>query len=203
MRLSGGETPDISMIRFKLWEPVYYRNWTETAGKVLMHPGRFMGFSWATGDPMTFKVLQCHADPKNRSRVLHRGTVVLRALNSVGYNSALQPRSDAYFPVEKPLDGISGKAVPSAALGIVNPPNNAIAEGGRKRNVPLSQSSAVMRPGRSTATDHAVVEKSSSTVDYSSATDDQGDMNEYGATDEQAWSEMNNEEVQDQYNCTD
>ena len=32
-----GETPDISMIRFKFCEPVYYRNWNETAGKVRMH----------------------------------------------------------------------------------------------------------------------------------------------------------------------
>ena len=168
------------MIRFKFWELVYYRNWTETASKVLMHPGRFMEFAWATGDPMTFKVLQCHADPKIRSRALYRGTVVPRALNSVGYNSALQPKSDAYFPVEKPHDVIAGKAMASAPLGIVNPTNNAIAEGGRKRNVPLSQFSAVMRPGQSTATAHSVVNKPSSTVDYSSETDDQGDMNGYG-----------------------
>ena len=103
-----------------------------------MYPGRFMWFAWATGDPMNFNVLQCHADPKSRSRVLHRGTVVPRYFNSVGYNSSLQPNSDAYFPVEKPLDGIDGKSLPSAALEIVNPPNNGIAEGGRKRNVPLS-----------------------------------------------------------------
>ena len=50
--------PDISMIRFKLWEPVYYRNCTNKAGNFIMHPGRFMGFAWNIGDPMTFKVLQ-------------------------------------------------------------------------------------------------------------------------------------------------
>ena len=65
---------------------------------------------------MNFKVLQCHADPKIRSRVLHRGTVVPRDLNSVGYNSALQPKSDAYFPVERPLDGTVGEAVPLVPL---------------------------------------------------------------------------------------
>ena len=135
-----------------------------------------MEFAWATGDPMTFKVLQCHADPKIRSRVLHRGTVVPHALNSVGYNSALHTKSDAYFPVERPLDGIGGEAMPLVPLGIVNYPDNAIAEGGRNRNVPLSYSSTVMRPGQSTATINAVVDKPSSTVDYSSATDDQGDM---------------------------
>ena len=136
-----GETPDISMIRFKFWEPVYYRNWTKTAGKVLMHPGRFVGFAWATGDPMTFKVLQCNTDPKFPNRVLHRGTIVPRAEESVGYNSALQPKSDAYFPVERSNGGTSGEAVPSAPLGTVNPPDNTNAEGGRKWNMPLRQPS--------------------------------------------------------------
>ena len=69
--------------------------------------------------------------------------------------------------------------------------------------MPLSQSSAVTRPGRSTATAHAVVDMPRGPVDYSSATDDQGDMNGYGASDERAWGEMKNEEVQDHYNCTD
>ena len=52
------ETPDVSMITFTLWEPVYYRNCTDKAGKVILHPGKFMGFTWEIGEPMTFKVLQ-------------------------------------------------------------------------------------------------------------------------------------------------
>jgi len=197
-----GETPDISMIRFKFWEPVYYRNWIETAGKVLMHPGRFVGFAWATGDPMTFKVLQCNVDPKVSNRILHRGTVVPRAIESAGYNSALQPKSDAYFPVERPYGGTTGKAVPSVPLGTVNPPDNAIAEGGRKRNMTSSQPSSE-RSGRPAATSSSAVDMPSSTGGYSSASDDQGDMSGYGATDERAWDEMDKQEVQDQYNCTD
>ena len=55
-----GETTGISMIWFKFWEPVYYRNWTKTAGKVLMHPGRFLGFACHVGELMTFKMLQCN-----------------------------------------------------------------------------------------------------------------------------------------------
>ena len=106
-----------------------------------MHPGRFVRFAWATGDPMTFKVLQCNADPKFPNRVLYCGTVVPRAEESVGYNSALQPKSDAYFPVVRPLDRTSGKAMQSVPLGTVNPPDNANAEGGRKRNMALSQPS--------------------------------------------------------------
>ena len=121
------------MIWFKFWEPVYYRNCTKTASKVLMHPRRSVGFAWSTGDPMTFKVLQCYADSKRQSRVLHRGTVVLRALDAVGYNSSLQLKSDAYFPVVKPDDGIAGKSLPFALQGTVHPPDNTIAEGGGKR----------------------------------------------------------------------
>ena len=40
-----GETPGISMIQFKFCKPVYYRNWTQTAGKVLIYLGRFVGFA--------------------------------------------------------------------------------------------------------------------------------------------------------------
>ena len=75
-----------------------------------------MGFAWATGDTMPFKVLQCNANPKLPNRVLHRGTVVPRAEESIGDNSALQPKSDAYFPVARPLDRTSGKAMQSVPL---------------------------------------------------------------------------------------
>ena len=163
-----------------------------------------MGFAWYTGYPVTFKVLQCHAKPKRRSRVLHRGTIVPRALDAVGYNSALQPKNDAYFPVVKPDVGIAGKALPSALQGNVHPPDNTIAEGGDKRRRLSSQPSDVMRPGLSTTTDHAVVDEPILQENENpSATDDQGDVNEEGATDEIVCSAMNREEVQDQYNCTD
>ena len=71
-----GETPDILMIWFKLWEPMYYQNWTDNAGKVLMHPGRFVWFTWNIGDPMTFKVLQCNEDPHKWNIFVNRGVIV-------------------------------------------------------------------------------------------------------------------------------
>ena len=61
------KTPDISMIRFKSWEPVFYWNWTNKAENVLMHPGRFVGFSWSIGNLMTFEVIQCNEDPRKRN----------------------------------------------------------------------------------------------------------------------------------------
>ena len=87
------EMPYISMIRFKFWEPVYYRNWTNKAGKVLMHPGRFMGFACNIGDPVNFKVLQCNGNPHKRNVVVHRGVAVPRYLTAAGYNYALAPKS--------------------------------------------------------------------------------------------------------------
>ena len=93
-----GETPDISMIRFKFWEPVYYQNWTDKSGKVIMHPGRFVGFAWNVSNPMTFKVLQFNEDQYKRNIVVHRGVFVPRSLTEIWYNSALAHKSDAYLP---------------------------------------------------------------------------------------------------------
>ena len=103
-----GETPDISMLRFKFWDPVYYQNWTDKVGKVLMHPGRFVGFACNIGDPTTFKVLQCNEYPHKRNVVVHRGVIVLHSPTEIGCNSALAPKSDAYFPVVQVEGGLIG-----------------------------------------------------------------------------------------------
>ena len=76
-----------------------------------------MGFAWYVGNPMNFKVLQCHANPHQRDQVLHRGDVVPCALDAAVYNSDLQPKSDHYFPVVKPVDGIASKTLPLAQRG--------------------------------------------------------------------------------------
>ena len=94
----SGETPHISMIWFKFWEPVYYWNWTDKTGKVLMHPGRFLGFAWNIGDPMTLKVIQCNKDPHNRNIVVHRGVIVPHSTTTIGYDYALAPNSAAFTP---------------------------------------------------------------------------------------------------------
>ena len=93
-----GETPDILMIRLKILKPVYYRNWTDKVGKVLMNPGRFVGFAWNVSNPMTFKVLQFNEDQYKRNIVVHRGVFVPRSLTEIWYNSALAHKSDAYLP---------------------------------------------------------------------------------------------------------
>ena len=79
-----GETPEISTIRFKFWEPVYFRDWTNKSGKVLMHPRRFVGFNWNIGDPMTFNVITYNTDTHKRNMVVHRGVIVPRNLEAIG-----------------------------------------------------------------------------------------------------------------------
>ena len=87
------------MIRLKFWEPVYYRKCTDKASKVLIQPKRFVGLDWNIGDPMTFKLIHCNAYAHKRNVVVLRGVVILSSLTETGYNSALVPKSDTYFPV--------------------------------------------------------------------------------------------------------
>ena len=124
-----GETPDISMIRFKFWDPVYYQNWTNKAGEVLMHPGRFVGSSWIIGYPMIFKALQCNEDLCKRNIFLHICVIVPRYPIATGYNYALAPKSGAYFPDVLLEGSATSKAVPLGNQGTVDPSEIAIPEG--------------------------------------------------------------------------
>ena len=133
-----GEMPDISMIWFKLWGPLYFRNWDDKSGKVVMHPGVFMGFACNIGDPMTFKVLQCDEDPHNHNIVVYRGVVVLRSLTATGYNYALAPKSDSYFPNFQVECGPPNKIVPSEHQGAMDILDISIACRGGKRCKPSS-----------------------------------------------------------------
>ena len=100
---------------------------------------------------MTFKVLQCHSDPKKQAQILHRGAIVPGSLEVSGYNSALQPKSDAYFSAVRSEGGGSSETSRSAHQGTVGPPDNIITEGGGKRRKISSPPSDQLRTGRSTA----------------------------------------------------
>ena len=160
-----GEIPDISMTRFKFWEPVYYRNWTDKSCKFLMHPGRFMGLSWNIGYPMTFKVLQCNENPHKWDVVVHRGVVFPCSQTATGYNSALAPKSDAYFPVVKVEGGVTNKTVPLEHQVTVDPPYIFIPEGGGNRRKPSSLSPKSVESDRSTAGSNEPVVDGPGTVD--------------------------------------
>ena len=126
------------MIWFKLWDPVYYRDWTDKSGKVLMHPGRSVGFPWNIVVPIIFKVIHYNEDLHKRNIVVHRGVVVSRFPTAIGYNSSLAPKSDDYFPDLQVEGGATSKTAPLGNKGTVDPPNITTAEGRRKRHKPLS-----------------------------------------------------------------
>jgi hypothetical protein len=52
-----GETPDISVFRFKFSEPIYYLDSNARFPQPNMLPGRFLGIARTTGDSFTFYVL--------------------------------------------------------------------------------------------------------------------------------------------------
>ena len=52
-----GETPDLSVLRFAFYEPLWYREFNAKADEVKLFPGRFLGISWNVGDTLCFKVL--------------------------------------------------------------------------------------------------------------------------------------------------
>ena len=79
--------------------------------------------------------------------MLHRGAVVPRALDALGYDSALQPKSDHYFLFVKPEGGIASKTLPPPQHGTVDPPDSARSEGGEKRRRLLSPSSDELSMG--------------------------------------------------------
>ena len=111
----------------------------DKVGKVLMQPGRFVGFACDICDPMTFKVLQCNEHPHEHNIVVHRGAVVPLSPAAIGYNSALAPKSDAYFPVGKAESGATIKTAPLEHQGIVDPPDISITEGeGNRRKLSFS-----------------------------------------------------------------
>ena len=116
-----------------------------------MRPGRFVGFAWNGGEPTTFKALQCNEDLHNQDIVLHRGVIVPLSLTAIGHNSALAPKSDAYFPTVQVESGATRKPPHSGTRGPCTPPSITIAEGGRKRHKPSSLPPTNVESDRSTA----------------------------------------------------
>ncbi len=49
-----GVTPDISVFRYSLYEPIFYHNMDAQFPKPNMLPGRFLGISRTMGDSFTF-----------------------------------------------------------------------------------------------------------------------------------------------------
>jgi hypothetical protein len=67
-----GDTPDISVFRFTLFEPIYYLEPSMQFPQANMIPGRFLGIARTTGDVFTFIVIP---DNGNSRTSLHRSVI--------------------------------------------------------------------------------------------------------------------------------
>ena len=56
MEILTGTTPDISMFRFRFWEPVWYYEPTARFPAPNFLPGRHIGIAWHHGDAFTYKI---------------------------------------------------------------------------------------------------------------------------------------------------
>ena len=51
-----GDTPDISMFRFKFWQPIWYYEPIARFPQPNFLPGRFVGIAWDHGDAFTYRI---------------------------------------------------------------------------------------------------------------------------------------------------
>ena len=119
---------------------MYFINWIDKSGKVLINLGSFFRFSWNVDDPMNFKVIHYNNDLHNRNMVVHRGVIITRNLEVTGYRSDLGPKSDASLPEVNLESGPSIITAIPGQKGTMDLPDISISEGGGKRHKPLNSS---------------------------------------------------------------
>jgi Reverse transcriptase (RNA-dependent DNA polymerase) len=94
-----GDTPDISVFRFKFWEPIWYLVNTKKFPDQRFLRGRFVGIAWTTGDSMCYRI---YTDESNIiSREIHRSIVVPRHPDETYPRTLLKLNSDYFFPTPK------------------------------------------------------------------------------------------------------
>jgi hypothetical protein len=94
-----GTTPDISSIRFKWWERVWYFEPKQSYPSRRMLPGRFLGLARNTGDKLCYQILTVpHESSATRPTVIVRSIVTPRKPGENAHGEFQRLRSDHYFP---------------------------------------------------------------------------------------------------------
>jgi stress response protein YsnF len=100
-----GDTPDISVFRFRFWEQVWYLQTPYTTQKEKRWlKGRLLGIAWATGDHMCYHVVP----EDDYKRVVARTLVLPRHPDENAPRHLLRHPSDYFFPTPKlkaPVEG--------------------------------------------------------------------------------------------------
>ena len=87
MEVLNGETPDISMFRFKFWEPVwYYENPAKWPSSTKL-PGRWIGIAWNHGDDFTYRIWTTPENDWRKGREIIRNVVMCRHDEKTNFGS--------------------------------------------------------------------------------------------------------------------
>jgi hypothetical protein len=76
-----GYTPDISMFRFHLWEPIWYYEPHTKQPSNSLKKARWLGFAHSAGDALTYFIEPEHDDPTKRNVILVRSIIRTRRKN--------------------------------------------------------------------------------------------------------------------------
>ncbi|MGH3054674.1 MAG: hypothetical protein ACRDL7_06820, partial [Gaiellaceae bacterium] len=85
-----GDTPDISVFRFKFWQPIHYFDPTARFPQPTLLPGRFLGVAWSSGDAFTYYIKTERGDGARdtvlvRSVIRKRDSEELTSLQEYGH----------------------------------------------------------------------------------------------------------------------
>jgi hypothetical protein len=100
METVSGDTPDISVFRFRFWEQVWYRDTVNVTHKQQNWvKGRMLGIAWTTGDCMCYCVVPDGSDSFKRK--VFRSIVIPRHPDENAPRETLKLPSDYFFPTPK------------------------------------------------------------------------------------------------------
>ena len=92
-----GYTPDISNIRFKWWDRVWYYQHDQKYPACRILPGQFVGIARNTGDQLTYKILTEPSDAR-RPEIIVNSVVTPRSLGEKAHGAHKKLPSNFYFP---------------------------------------------------------------------------------------------------------
>ena len=90
-----GDTPDISMFKYHIWEKVYFLDPTIKQPRDKMVPARFLGIAWQHGDVLSYYVRTEPTDSSKRPQILVRSILQNEAEYNRHQSCTSTPYSDS------------------------------------------------------------------------------------------------------------
>ena len=81
MEISTGFTPDISVFRFHIWEPIWYYDPTVKQPRDNLRKARWLGIAWQAGDAFTYYIQTERPRREGRNVILIRSIIKTRRKN--------------------------------------------------------------------------------------------------------------------------